>query len=593
MKLLLTAVNAKYIHTNLAVRYLKQSLAGVIEDIIVEEFTINNSKAYILNEIYKIQPEVIAFSCYIWNMEMIHDIAQLIKKVMPHITIILGGPEVSFDVKKVMEHNDAIDIIVMGEGEKTFLELIKALNRNEDYSEITSIAFRARGEIFIKEDCSEPIAMEEIPFPYSGEVLDKDKIVYYESSRGCPFNCQYCLSSAFAGVRFKPIELVKKELKYLIDEEVKQVKFIDRTFNAKKDYALEIMRFITDNNKGKTNFHLEVTADLLDEEVLNFLNTAPVGLFQFEIGVQSTNKETLQEIQRNMDFERLTEVVKRIAKGRNIHQHLDLIIGLPKEDYFSFRQSFDDVFSLKPEKLQVGFLKLLKGSGLRKNALKYGYVYDEKPPYEVLENDAISYGEVLRLKGIEEMVESYWNTRMFHTSIELIITNFYSSPFKFFEELWRYWESKGYHHNFHSKNKLYEVLLDFYKYKEFDGEPIFKDVLKFDFLKNHKTSSIPKFFNVTIDADFKNQSHKFLQDTSNLEKYLPKFQDIPAKQIIKKVHFEAFDYNVHAIAEAFEAIEGMKTDKTIILFDYDLENKAIDSSKHFVLNKEAFYKDNY
>ncbi|SNT17021.1 Radical SAM superfamily enzyme YgiQ, UPF0313 family [Anaerovirgula multivorans] len=588
MKLLLTTLNAKFIHTNLAIRYLRNSINDSDIKIELVEFTINHSQEYIIKEIYKLQPDIVGFSCYIWNIEMIHQISRLLKKIMPDITIIFGGPEVSFEVKPMMELNDAIDIIVMGEGEETFPKLIQSLKNNEDYSEIPSIAFRARGEAFINDDCLPQIEMGRIPFPYGEEKIDQDKIVYYESSRGCPFQCQYCLSSSFQGVRFRPLEMVKKEIKYFIDHEVKQVKFIDRTFNAKKSYAMEIMQYILQHNRGKTNFHFEVTADLIDDDMLEFLLTVPVGLFQFEIGIQSTHEETLHAIQRKMNFERLQKVVNKISRGKNIHQHLDLIVGLPKEDYFTFRKSFNDVFLLKPEKLQIGFLKLLKGSGIRKDARKYGYIYDEYPPYEVLENEAISYGDIIRLKGIEEMVEVYWNSRMFNSSVEVMVEGCYNTPFKFFENLWLYWEEKGYHHQAHGRNKLYEILLDFYQHHSFENIKAFKEILKFDYIKHNKTTTLPMFFQTTHNSIFKDKCHRFLQNTDNVHRYLPQYTDLPAKQIIKKIHFEKFQYNVIEIENNPKTLRDAKEETSIVLFDYKLDNKAIDYCKYFLLENIEF-----
>lgn len=583
MKVLLTTLNAKYIHTNLAIRYLKNVVKDQDVEVNIAEFTINNSKEYIIREIYKMQPDIIGFSCYIWNIEMIHQIIRQLKKIMPEIIILLGGPEVSFDAKDIMKQNDAIDLIIIGEGEETFSKLIHALKRNEDYSKIDALAFRAKGDVFVNEYCPPMMDMERIPFPYENETIDPEKIIYYESSRGCPFHCQYCLSSSYSGVRFRPLELVKREIRYFIEKEVKQVKFVDRTFNANKNYAMEIMGFILQHNRGKTNFHFEVTADLIDDDMLDFLSTIPVGLFQFEIGIQTTNEETLEAIQRKMNFNRLKEVVKRISNTRNIHQHLDLIVGLPKEDYFSFRKSFNDVFSLKPEKLQVGFLKLLKGSGIRNDAMKYGYIYDEEPPYEVLENGALTFGEIMKLKGIEEMVEIYWNSRMFNSSIEAIIESHYNNPFKFFEDLWNYWEGKEYHHQSHGRNKLYEILIDFYEYYSFENIYAFKEILKFDYIKHNKTSVLPNIFSSKKEIAFKDKCHRFLQNTDYLEKYLPDYKDIPAKQIIKKVHFERFMFNVIDIENNPEILKDVEKKSIVLLFDYKLDNKAIDHCKYYLL----------
>ncbi|WP_026477012.1 B12-binding domain-containing radical SAM protein [Alkaliphilus transvaalensis] len=581
MKVLLTTLNAKYVHTNLAIRYLKKSVDDVNIKVEIKEFTINNSTDYIISEIYKMHPDVLCFSCYIWNIDMILHIANHIKKVLPGIMIILGGPEVSFETKELMEANDSIDLVVIGEGEKTFRELINLINSDGDYTQVPAIGYRARGEIYINPQKEKNPSMEELPFPYDAELLVEDKIIYYESSRGCPYNCQYCLSSAEQGVRYLPVDRVKSELKYFIDAEVRQVKFVDRTFNANKAFALEIMNFIMEHNKGKTNFHFEVTADILGEDLMEFLKEAPVGLFQFEIGVQSTNEATLKEIDRKVDFKKLSQRVKTISSYKNIHQHLDLIVGLPKEDYYTFRKSFEDVFELRPEKLQMGFLKLLKGSGLRAKAAEFGYVYSDTPPYEVMENESLSYGEIIRLKGIEEMVEIYWNSRIFNTSIEVIIQNFYANAFKFFEALWFYWEQKGYHHTSHGKNKLYEILLDFYKVKDFHKIDVFKEVLKFDFLKNTKTSSLPVFFNRVEEGDFKNRCHEFLQQEENVEKFLPNYLNTPAKQIIKKVHFEAFNYNVIELEEVPLALSEVRNEVKTVLFDYDLSNKALDHSRYY------------
>lgn len=579
--MLLTALNAKYIHTNLAIRYLKKSVEKLFPETQTMEFTINHHIEYILAEIYKAHPDVLCFSCYIWNIDMVLEICDSIKKVMPELTIILGGPEVSFDADVLMKNNDAIDIVVIGDGELTFKNLLDTLYKYGDYSEIPGIVYRARGNVFFTSEHSDKLKMVELPFPYEDEAIDKDKIVYYESSRGCPFNCQYCLSSSFQGVDYLPIERVKEELMYLLKTEVRQVKFVDRTFNARKEYALEIMKFILENNNGITNFHFEVTADLIDEEMLIFLESVPTGLFQFEIGIQSTNEETLKAIDRKMNFDILKKIVIRIASYRNIHQHLDLIVGLPMEDYYSFRKSFNDVFALRPEKLQVGFLKLLKGSGLKINAEKYQYVYSSKPPYEVLQSNALNYGEIIRLKGVEEMIETYWNSRIFTASIEAIVQNFYSNDFSFFEELWKYWNNRGHQHQAHSKNLLYQILLDFYMEQGFEGLDVFQEVLKFDYLKNTRSSSIPSFLPRIIEDNFKNKCHEFLQQEENIHKYLAVYTDIPAKQIIKKVHFEKFRYNVVELERIPKLFKEAVKKNTILLFDYDMESKAIDHSKYY------------
>lgn len=581
MKIVLSTLNAKYIHTNLAIRYLKQTLAPLGEQVEIQEYTINHHQDYIVSELYKTQPDLLCFSCYIWNIEMVLGIISTIKKIMPGTMIVLGGPEVSYGTKELMEHHDYIDAVIQGEGENTLYALVEKLSAFGDYSELPGIAYRARGKVFVPETPPLTVPLDQVPFPYEGEVLDSDKIVYYESSRGCPYNCQYCLSSANQGVRYLPLDRVKGELKYLMEAGVRQIKFVDRTFNARKDFALEIIRFIMEHHRGTTNFHFEVTADILDDEIMTVIQRAPVGLFQFEIGVQSTNEETLKAIDRRVNFEKLKEKVRTISSYKNIHQHLDLIVGLPKEDYYSFRGSFDDVFALRPEKLQVGFLKLLKGSGLREKAAEYGFVFEDRAPYEILETAVLSYGEVLRLKGIEEMVEIYWNSGMFRTSIEVLLNQFYVSPFRFFEDLWHYWEQKGYHHRAHNKNMLYETLMNFSIERNLKGIEVFKEVLKLDFLKNTRSPSLPSFFHREAMVDFKNKCHEFLQKEENILRFLPQYRGIPAKQIIKKVHFEQFSYDVLALEENPQTLLNQYPQQIVILFHYDLESKAIDQSKYY------------
>ena len=590
MKLLLTALNAKYIHTNLAIRYLKNTIedSRISIDVELAEFTINHTQEYIIQEIYKAQPDVIGFSCYIWNVDMIHKISKILRKVLPKVIIICGGPEVSFEVNKIMECNEAIDFIIMGEGEPTLPKLLDALKENKDYSKINKIAFRDTDKIFVNNSSIQPVKMEDLVFPYGKETINPEKIIYYESSRGCPYNCQYCLSSIFQGVRYRPLELVKKEIRYFIDQGVKQVKFIDRTFNARKDFAMEIMSFILSHSNGKTNFHFEIVAELLDDEMLEFLSTVPVGLFQFEIGVQSTNLETLQIIQRKMNFAKLKRIVSEIDKGANIHQHLDLIVGLPKEDYASFKKSFDDVFYLRPQKLQMGFLKLLKGSGIRENAADYNYDYDKDPPYEVLQNDALSYDDIIRLKGIEEILDIYWNRRMYKNSIDVIIANYFDSPFEFFEKFWFYWDKKGFHHQLHSRNKLYEILLNFYEIYCIKNMGVFREVLKLDYIKHNKVSTLPHFFTLNRDKTFKDRCHKFLQNPKCLQKYLPSYIDLPAKEIIKKVHFENFHFNLADIEENPQLFKTAERGNFVFLFDYNMDSKAIESCKYFVLDNEEF-----
>lgn len=569
MRTILTTLNSKYIHTALSIRYLK-AYSEDITNIELMEFTINQNIDYIAGEIYKKKPDVIGFSTYIWNRDETLKVCQIIKLIDPDVKIILGGPEVSFDGQELMDKYWYIDFIVYGEGEATFRDLLSSiLTEKGDYSSIDGLIYRDNDRI-VKNPPRELIQnLDSIPSPYKeiGHEF-KDKIVYFESSRGCPFNCQFCLSSTIKGVRYFSIDRVKEDLERLIDAKVKQVKFVDRTFNANKEYAMEIMSFIMDKDPNNINFHFEVTAHLLDEEMLNFLKGVKEGLFQFEIGVQSTNERTLETIGRRTDLNRLEEVTKEIKSYKNIHQHLDLIAGLPYEDYSSFKGSFNDVYDIKPEKIQLGFLKLLKGSGLRKDKEEYGFKFLDVPPYEVLETDHIKYEEMLKLKGVEDLVEKYYNEGYFEHSVEYIIKNHYNNPFEFYEDYLDYWQSKGFHRISHSRNRLYEILMDFCKYKQFLDIKIIIEVLKYDYIYNHKSPNIPKFFNRQEVMFIQKNKHDILKDESILTDYLPDYKDMATKRIINKIHIEKFEIDIiNLIENSYFAGERMLRD-SYILFDY-------------------------
>lgn len=581
MKILLTTLNSKFVHTNLAIRYLNHFCKD-LTSIQVEEYTINNSIDYILKEIYKKKVDLVAFSTYIWNVDDTLKICENLKKISPHIKILLGGPEVSYDSIETMKKYNFIDYIIYGEGEVTFRQLIEHLLGNKDIEDINGLVYKNKEDIIQNRPRDLIKDLNIIPSPYLN--IDKseyeNKIVYYETSRGCPFDCEYCLSSTIKGLRYFDIERVKMELKNLIDASVKQVKFVDRTFNANKKYALEIMKFIMENDNGYTNFHFEVTAHLVDDEMLNFLSTCKEGLFQFEIGVQSTNAETLQEVGRVQDFERLSYVVNKVSSFKNIHQHLDLIAGLPYEDYESFRNSFNTVFNLDIEHLQLGFLKMLKGSGIRNKEKKHGYIYKEYTPYEVLGNKYMSYEEILKIKDIEEILELYYNSDNFNLSMKYIIKNYYENdPFRLFEDLSMFWEENGYFKVSQGKNQLYDILLRFYKLKIKDKFDLFREILKYDYISLGKTSSIPAFLEKLELDDFKNRCHKFLQEEENIEIFIPQYKNTPAKNIIKDVHFETFKYDILKLKE--NIYEDLQEDLNVILFMYNLDKKVFEKSKTF------------
>lgn len=583
MRILLTTLNSKFIHTSLSLRYLKSFCENEFKNLYIEEYTVNNDLDYVLGEIYKKNYDIVCFSCYIWNISQTLKIAKNLRKVNKNVKIILGGPEVSYDAHNVLEDNPYIDYIVYGEGEITFKEVLNFLVKNKgNIQEIKGLAYRKNNKIYVNEERPLITDLDDIPFPYSDFLKLENRIIYYESSRGCPFNCQYCLSSTIRGVRFLSLDRIKKDLKVFVDENVAQVKFVDRTFNANKKHCLEIMKYLKEIDNGKINFHFEITASLLDDEIIDFLKDVREGLFQFEIGVQSTYEKTINEIQRNVDLNSLKKACKKIASFGNIHLHLDLIAGLPYEDYKTFLKSFDEVYNLKPNKLQLGFLKLLKGSGIRLNHEKYGYIYKDEPPYEVLQNNLISYKEILKLKVIEEMVELYYNSHDFDFSVKFIINNFFKSPSAFFETLAIYWEDKGYQHVSHRKERLYEIFLEFYEFNNYDKKQLFKEILKFDYIRNKRGGNLLEVFERIEIDDFKNRCHEFLQIEENIEKYLPNYKGIPAKKIIKKVHFEPFKYDILDLENKKISRNDIST--TVFLFDYNVQNKEFGRSKYFKVN---------
>lgn len=569
MNIILTTLNSKFIHSALSIRYLK-SYSEDIAPIELMEFTINQKLDYIVGEIYKKDPDIIGFSTYIWNREETLQICEVLKIIKPELKIILGGPEVSFDGDNILKKHWFIDFIIYGEGEITFKELlINLIEGKDDYSEINGIIYRQEGLVI--QNPPRPLIknLDFIPSPFKdmGDGF-KHKIIYFESSRGCPFNCQFCLSSTIKGVRYFSLDRVKEDLNRIIKAQVKQVKFVDRTFNANKKYAMEIMDFIMEKDPKNMNFHFEVTAHLLDRDMLDFIKKAKEGLFQFEIGVQSTNPKTIEAVGRTTDFNRLKRVCEEIKRNNNIHQHLDLIAGLPYEDYESFKKSFNDVYEIKPEKIQLGFLKLLKGSGLRKDKDKYNFKFLDKPPYEVLETNYISYGQMLKLKGIEDLVEKYYNEGYFRHSIEYIINNEYETCFDFFEDFLDYWEDRKYHTISHSRNRLYQILLDFYQDKSFNNPIVFQELIKYDYISNNNNPNIPRFINRTKVNFIHRNKHTILKDERLLNSYLIQYKGRPTKEIINKIHIENFKIDIEELINKEYFLESKMYKDRYILFDY-------------------------
>lgn len=460
MKILLAACNAKYIHSNLAVYDLKAYSSDYDEHVILREYTINQPKDEILKDIYSSGADVVCFSCYIWNISFVRELIRDLVKILPKTAFWAGGPEVSYDAEKFLTEMPEMTGVMVGEGEKTFHDLLEFyIDGKDSLEEISGIAYRT-GDKIIHNGWRELMDLSAIPFVYEHLEKFENRIIYYESSRGCPFSCSYCLSSIDKKLRFRDLELVKKELQFFLDHRVSQVKFVDRTFNCKHEHAMTIWKYILEHDNGVTNFHFEISADLLREEEMELMSQMRPGLIQLEIGVQSTNPETIRAIHRHMDLKKLEHCVNRVHSFRNIHQHLDLIAGLPYEDYDTFHQSFNDVYQMKPDQLQLGFLKVLKGSLMQKEAEGYGIVYKEKEPYEVLSTNWLTYGEVLKLKMVESMVEVYYNSGQFWHTLEYLVP-FEKDAFTFYEKLGSFYEKKGYSEISHSRMRRYEILLEY------------------------------------------------------------------------------------------------------------------------------------
>lgn len=552
MKFLLTAVNAKFIHTNPALYSLRAYAAaygeGLGEHICLAEYTINQRQDEILSGIYKENPDVLAFSCYIWNITEILSLVRELHKIMPGLPIWLGGPEVSFRAGELLKSYPELTGIIVGEGEQTFLELLQYYVEAERLLEdIRGIVYRAGDEIVTTGERG-LTDISRLPFLYEDMSPFAHRIIYYESSRGCPFRCSYCLSSIDKKVRLRDPLIVKKELQFFLDQKVPQVKFIDRTFNCNHEHAMQIWQYIKEHDNGVTNFHFEIAADLLNEQELTLLNTLRPGAVQMEIGVQTTNPETLREIRRVMDVDKLREIVRRLHQGRNIHIHLDLIAGLPYEGYESFGHSFNEVYAMKPEQLQLGFLKVLSGSYMAEKCEDYGLLYTERPPYEVLQTKWISYGEVCRLKQVEEMVELYYNSNQF-THTMPYLERFFESPFGMYERLEAFYERRGYFVSTPSRIYRYQVLLEFALEETDACEELLKELLTMDVYLRENAKSRPGF--AKDPAEYKQEMRAFYRTQEN-----------------RKLHLEPFFYDIYGEAPTYEKL----ADKCFVIFDYENRN---------------------
>lgn len=546
MKVLLVAVNSKYSHTNLAVRLLKAYSKS--HDVEFLEYTINEPKFQVLSDIFKKDADAYFFSCYIWNIEYIKDLASSLSKIT-NAKIILGGPEVSFNTKDFMQNNPYVDACIIGEGEMTFSTL---LNNGLNFKDTKGIVWRDN-EI-IENSPQELIPdISEIPFPYTKEELLglKDRLIYYESSRGCPFNCSYCMSSTIKGVRYRSLELVKQELKLFSDCNIKIVKMVDRTFNADNKRVYEIFKFLIENAKN-TTYHFEIAAHILTDEVLELLKSAPKGLFQFEIGVQSTNPETILAINRKTDFKKISYVVSKILSYKNIHIHLDLIAGLPYEDLKTFKKSFNDVFSLHADMLQLGFLKLLHGTKIRDEELLHDYKYLDKPPYEVLANKYIGFNELSELKKVEDMVDKFYNSGDFKKSLDFLIKG-YSSAYDLFLDLSEFFTDN----KLYSKSALFDIMFSFGKKQKV--KEVFFDLLKFDFIKSGNFRT-PSWSLIPYSEELNKKRFKLIEENPDI---FAEYSHLPLREIIKLVHFETFKFNILSDFSEGEFIYVFKKDGSI------------------------------
>jgi radical SAM superfamily enzyme YgiQ (UPF0313 family) len=541
MKIMLASLNSKYIHLNLANRYLINTISSRDNlKVYLKDYTINQLPDQIIKDIFRTDLDVVAFSVYIWNITQTLQVVRKLKKIDPGLTVILGGPEVSYNPKETMEREETIDFIISGEGEDAFPLLINALFNKKTAFPIPNVTYRMGSELIVN-PIGELVDFKELPLPYTGD-LPKNRLIYYESSRGCPYNCAYCMSSTLKGVRYRNIEDVRNELDYFISQGVKTLKFVDRTFNIDKERSFKIIKYIIDHDRGLTTFHMELAPNLIDQDWIDLLEPVRKGLFQFEIGIQSINTRVLKASNRTAYFENYRVALKKLLALKQIHSHVDLIAGLPYETYESFMNAFNAVYALDADHFQMGFLKLLNGSPLRNNHRQYGYVFDEMPPYEVISNDVISYEEILVLKEIEDLLEKYTNAHHFDKTM-LYILKFYDQPSCFFEAFAAYWRNNGHFEKQHKLIDLSRILYEFLEAETFSSLQLVKELLLFDYRSKRRTGA-NDFFSSTHAVSNKQRIHDFLKNENNVQLYLPQFEHMKIKEIIKHTAFVRFNYNV-------------------------------------------------
>lgn len=548
MKTILTTLNAKYIHTNIAIRYLK-AYAEPEYPVEITEYTIKDPVMNIVTDLISKKPKIIGFSCYIWNIEETIKVVKILKKIDPEIQIIVGGPEVSYDVLHWMENVNEFDYIVLGEGEETFKQLLKELHEDLQLENVFGIAFRKDGKVKINPQRNK-LDLKTLPSPFRFEEDQKDlskRVIYIETSRGCPFSCQFCLSSIEVGVRYFDREKIKDDIRFLMQNGAKTIKFVDRTFNISRSYAMEMFQFLIDEHLPGTVFQFEITADIMRPEVIEFLNKeAPPGLFRFEIGVQSTNDFTNELVKRKQNFAKLSRTVTMVKEGGKIDQHLDLIAGLPEENYDSFKQTFNDVFAMRPEELQLGFLKMLRGTGLRLDAEKHNYIYMDHSPYEILGNNVLSFDEIIKIKQVEDVLEKYWNDHRMDFTVEYLVSHVFQTPFDFFQEFGTYWEQKGWSRIGHQLEDLYKRLYEFLENTQVKQLPIIEGLMKFDYLSKQKYKPRKPWWKQSFTQDKRSSLYRSIIENPSILGNEFKELELTEKELYKHTMLDTLSFRLES-----------------------------------------------
>lgn len=546
MNIIISTLNAKYIHTSLSIRYLK-AYAQPEYNPQLAEYTIKDPIMNIVGDLYSKKPDVIGFSCYIWNIEETMKVVAMLKKIKPELVIILGGPEVTYDVNDWLDQIPGADFIVLGEGEVTFKDLLSEIEGEQNYKKVSGIAYRQDGKKVIQPQNGK-VDLKSLPSPYR---LEEDRnelskrVTYVETSRGCPFSCQFCLSSIEVGVRYFDREKIKEDIRYMMNHGAKTIKFVDRTFNISRSYAMEMFQFLIDEHQPGVVFQFEITADIMRPEVIQFLNdNAPAGLFRFEIGVQSTNDHTNDLVMRRQNFEKLTRTVTMVKDGQKIDQHLDLIAGLPEEDYSSFKKTFNDVFALRPEEMQLGFLKMLRGTGLRIRADEHDYIYSDHAPYEILGNNVLSFDDIVRIKQVEDVLEKYWNDHRMNHTTEFLVETVFTSPFDFFQEFGTYWDEQGWSRIGHQLEDLFRRLEQFLAARNTDQLKNVLGLMKLDYFKNQKYKPRKPWWEASLDKQ--ERSRIYEEVLQNPEHLSTGFKDLQLneKEIFKHTLIEELPFDL-------------------------------------------------